>query len=380
MTTSANPPFGSPLPVDTSPRTGHGSDDLWTVARVPSNIAFLKYWGKNDEASQWPANDSLSMTLDKALTATKARIASKGAKLGTAPSDSLTIGGLPLDPQVDRHHKGFVHLGRLRHLTGFSEPLQIETFNTFPSDCGIASSASGLGALTLAALGAWTGAVSLEDLESKGFCRNRLASLARLGSGSACRSLWGGFVAWEASAHQNTQRVYPVAIDKRFQLADLIVVLSKAHKSVSSTGGHRSAWSSPLFAPRLAIHSQRYRHMHLALERQDLDQIGTIIEQEALEMHSVMMTAQPPALYWTDETSRLIAWIRAERLAGRLPAWFTIDAGPNVHVICALQDRAFVESKLLDRYRNLTNNLVNKSDSVEILSDQTGSGPFLGVE
>jgi diphosphomevalonate decarboxylase len=172
-----------------------------------------------------------------------------------------------------------------------------------------------------------------------------------------------------------------LALDQDFKLADLIVVLSKQPKGLSSTEGHRSAWTSPLFPPRLAIHGSRYQQMHKALKKRDLEFIGTLMEDEALEMHSVMMTAQPPAQYWTNETSPLITWIREERLAGRLPAWFTIDAGPNVHVICDLKDVSTVMAKLRERYQHLAQeHPYSRFDAVEIIQDQTGHGPFLGVE
>ncbi len=354
----------------------------WSVAKVPSNIALLKYWGKKDESTQWPANDSLSMTLEHALTVTKARpLAGIDQATAQPPLDQVTIGGRTLSSLSDSGHKALAHLRRLRELTGFKSLLEVESSNTFPSECGIASSASGLGALTLAALGAWTGSKNLGELEANGYCRNRLAQLARLGSGSACRSFWGGFVAWEAGPQGDRQRVYPVAVDLDFKLADLIVVLSKQPKGLSSTEGHRSAWTSPLFAPRLASHRSRYQQMQQALKKRDLESMGAIMEVEALEMHSVMMTAQPPARYWTDETSPLITWIREERLAGRLPAWFTIDAGPNVHVICDLKDAPNVMAKIRARYQNLAQEHPNsRYDGVEIIQDQTGHGPFLGVE
>ena len=282
---------------------------------APSNIALIKYWGKRDAERQLPANDSLSMTLSTACTRTTAQL---------APRASLTSGTLALGGKAERH------LAFLQESFGFTAPLAINTQNSFPAACGIASSASGLAALTVAALAAWTGANDFDELAVAGFPRPRLAELARQGSGSACRSLFGGYVHWR-SKDQNVTSILPA---NHWQLADIIVLISDAPKPVSSTAAHAGAWSSPLFPPRLAGLSRRLDHVHQALQARDLEALGDAIETEALEMHAVMMTGSPAAHYLVESSSRLMAWIREERHAGRLPAWFTVDAGPNLHLIC----------------------------------------------
>lgn len=336
-----------------------------SVALVPSNIAFLKYWGKQDEVLQWPANDSLSMTLKNACTVTK-------AQRSEAPHDRIFADGQFQDPMTSPFKKGYLHLRRLREHTQSTGFLDIFTENTFPKGCGIASSASGLGALTLAALASWTQAVSLEDLESKGFDRVRLAHLARLGSGSATRSFWGGYVVWEKGLSPETQRTYPLAIPEHLKLADLIVLVSREPKEISSTEGHQRAWSSPLFRPRLAIHPFRMQEMIKALSEGNVEKLGDMIETEALDMHAVMMTAETPIHYLNQTSCELITWIRQERLKGNLPAWFTIDAGPNIHVICAQKDQSAVHNALLTRFES--------KRPIELFIDETGQGPLLNVE
>ena len=335
------------------------------VAQVPSNIAFLKYWGKSDETLQWPANDSLSMTLSKARTITKALNSARD-------KDRVFVHGNYQDPHGGPFAKSYRHLEQLRKLTGYKSFLDLFTENTFPSACGIASSASGMGALTLAALAAWTGASSLEELAQAGFDRSRLAHLSRLGSGSAGRSFWGGFVVWEKGLTPDRQHLYPLTTTKPLVLADLIAIVSREPKGVSSSEGHRRAWSSPLFAPRLAIHPQRMKEMRQALQTGDLEKAGELMETEALEMHAVMMTAQNPANYLTTASTQLITWIRQERVRGNLPAWFTIDAGPNIHILCAAQDRDSVHHALLTRYES--------PSPVDFLVDETGQGPYITVE
>lgn len=314
---------------------------------APSNIALIKYWGKRDAQLQLPANDSLSMTLSAACTRTTAQVAHR---------DSLARPDAPLGGKAERH------LAFLRRELGFTAPLAIGTENTFPSSCGIASSASGLAALTVAAVAAWTGASSFDELAAFGFPRARLADLARRGSGSACRSLFGGYVQW----HAKDQRVEAVHPPEHWALADLIVVLSDAPKPVSSTAAHEAAWSSPLFAPRLAGLQGRLEQVRTALARRDLAALGDSIETEALEMHAVMMSGTPAARYFTAATSRLLAWTREERRAGRLPAWFTVDAGPNVHLVCEAAEAAGVAAAVGAAFPD-----------ARLIEDRVGSGPTL---
>lgn len=328
-------------------------------AVVPSNIAFIKYWGKRDEITQWPANDSLSMTLSAAHTVTEARLVD-------GPHDRMVRNGIAL-PTTGKDDKALRHLGVLREQLGFKAALSISTHNTFPADCGIASSASGLGALTLAAVAAWTGAESLEHLVDLGFPLQRLAHLARLGSGSACRSLLGGYVEWRSGAHGDDQSVKAIASPEDFPLSDVIVLLSKAAKPVSSTAAHRHAWTSPLFAPRLAGLQRRLQEVREAIAKKDLERLGEAIEAEALEMHAVMMSSTPPAFYMTSETSRLLAWVREERARGAIEAWFTVDAGPNVHLICRPQVAQEVAHRIIHDF-----------GAPELLVDQVGYGPRLG--
>ena len=330
------------------------------TAEVPSNIALVKYWGKRDPERQWPANDSLSMTLNAAKTITTARVV-------TGTVDSLKrqdqSGRLT---SMDQSDKALRHLAFLRRELGMSGSLELTTRNTFPTGCGIASSASGLGALTMAAIGAWTGAKNLDELEAAGFNRERLAALARLGSGSACRSFHGGYVLWTAGNEPDAQGVLQVYDQDHWQLADLICIVSREEKAISSSAGHLTAATSPLFRPRLAGLPERMRRVRAAIAARDLDALGAQIEAEALEMHAVMMTANPSLKYLQDASCELITWLRNEREARGLPAFFTIDAGPNIHVICSQADSDKVATRILAAFPQVT-----------IISDSTGGGPTL---
>ena len=333
------------------PREGFTVD-----ATAPSNIAFAKYWGKSDTERQWPANDSLSMTLADAVAETRVQRGPQNVEDVFAYDDRL----------VDRSsgHKAYRHIEFLRQSLGYAESLRVETRNTFPASCGIASSAAGMAALTVGAIAAWTGSENLDALSDNGFSRERLADLARMGSGSACRSLHGGFVCWRRGNSVEEQSYEVVADESHWSLSDIIVVVSSAAKEVGSTEAHRYAWSSPLFATRLAGHGERVAAMQTAITQRDLARLGPLLESEAIEMHSVAMTAERPITYINEKTENVLTWLRTERRDGGAKGYFTLDAGCNVHVITEDKDRMVAALK-------------RQFPEAELLIDQVGSGPKL---
>ncbi len=313
--------------------------------RVPTNIAFLKYWGKSNTQEQWPANDSLSMTLDL-CTETLASLHALPEKNGTLSFHSLQ----ELSETPHFLHKGLLHLQFLAKEFAFDKKLYLQTYNEFPSSCGIASSASGLASLTLAALCCWTESSSFEELEEKGFSRERIAHLSRLGSGSACRSLWGGFVLWQRGEKAQDQKVGPLA--QTWALRDCVVILSDEEKSVSSTEGHRYASTSPLFEKRLIGIPERLRNMKEAIEEKNLEKLGPLLEEEALNMHEVMASSTPSCVYMTNTTFDFLEYLVTSRREFGIPMYFTLDAGPNVHVIYEEATRERVE-KVLEEYKTI---------------------------
>lgn len=329
---------------------------------APSNIALLKYWGKRDAINQWPANDSFSMTLKNARTATSAAVIQN-------PADLITWRGERLEHDHPAAKRIVHHLDRLRAVLCIDSRLEIDTVNTFPAACGIASSASGFAALTTAALAAWTGGQSLSDLEQLGFSRGQLALLARLGSGSACRSLWGGFVQWRAGSAPESQTVEQLFDENHWPLVDIIALVSDSEKKISSRLGHQAAFTSPFMEPRLAVLPERMKNMIAAVASRNLEALGILMEAEALEMHSVMMSSTPAANYLLPETTALLSWIRKRRYFGDFPAYFTIDAGPNVHLLCEPKDVPKIMRALSDDWPGL-----------KLFQDETGDGPVFTSE
>ncbi len=329
------------------------------TAVAPSNIAFLKYWGKRDPARQWPANDSISMTLSACKTVTTARRILDNF-------DSFTIDGVTIKSNSHKEHKIFRQLDRIRTSLNMSGNLEISSENSFPSSCGIASSASGFSALTLASAAALLGTSNWNELGAFGASRGTIAHLARMGSGSAGRSLFGGYVKWTAGDSHEQQDIKQLWPDEHWKLADVIVVISSEPKATSSSEAHKAAWGSRLFGPRLAGISPRAKALEDAINRKDLELLGREIESEALEMHAVCMTGTPPITYLTEKSAEFLAWLRAKRQRGELNAWATIDAGPNLHLICQTQDAPTI-SKIIQR---------DWSD-LQIIMDETGAGPSL---
>jgi diphosphomevalonate decarboxylase len=321
-------------------------------AIAPSNIAFLKYWGKRDASAQWPANNSLSMTLSACATKTTAR---------RATQDSFSmLGGSPAATT-----KALRHLETLRRELRLDGYVAVESSNSFPSDAGIASSASGFAALTLAVTACLTESQSLPELFEK-VEPQTLARLSRLGSGSACRSIFGGYVLWEAGNKPGEQTVKPLTgpLNAPWRLADSIVVVDSGHKAVSSRDAHQAAWQSPLFAIRLAGIAERQQAMQKALASRDIQMLGSLIEAEATELHAVALTGTPSAAYLKPQTEAVITWLRQARQESGLKAYFTLDAGPNVHIICEPE----VVPELLTGLKRVF-------PQFAVIADEVGAGP-----
>jgi diphosphomevalonate decarboxylase len=320
----------------------------------------VKYWGKKDETLQWPANSSLSMSLDKLHTQTSVTVIA-------AKEHTVFLNDKPVSRDQPEGKKIYAQLDYLSKAFNFTQKLAITTQNSFPTGCGIASSASGIAALTLSCLAAWTDAENIDDLSEKGFSREKLADLSRMGSGSAGRSLWGGYVTWDhGKASPDEQSIRQTFTTEHWQLCDSVVIFSAASKAVSSTKGHRLAWTSPLFEPRLALIQERIKAVTKAIESKDLDQLGPLLEAEALDMHAVMMSAKEPVFYFDKDVGSFLAWLRHLRLETGIPAYFTMDAGPNVHIIHKPEHK-----------EQLLQHIHTSFPDLKILSDTVGKGPTL---
>jgi diphosphomevalonate decarboxylase len=280
-----------------------------------SNIAFVKYWGNRDAALRLPANGSLSMNLSGLETRTTVTFDPSLAQ------DEAVIDGAHQSGRA--RERVAEHLGRVRALAGLDVPARVQSASNFPAGAGIASSASAFAALTLAACAA--AGLSLSERE--------LSALARLGSGSAARSVPGGFVEWSTGDRHEDSVAWSIAPPEHWALVDIVAVVSREHKAVGSTDGHALAGTSPLQAGRLTGAAERLATCRRALLARDFAALAEVVEADSTLMHAVMMTSRPPLYYWQPATLTVMAEVRAWRSEG-LPVCFTIDAGPNVHCIC----------------------------------------------
>ncbi|KKR90626.1 MAG: Diphosphomevalonate decarboxylase [Candidatus Woesebacteria bacterium GW2011_GWD1_41_12] len=297
------------------------------VVRAPSNIAFIKYWGKKNEKLRIPANSSISMNLSDAYTETSVEFKK------ILSDDLVIIDGKKIDGK-EKERIGR-HLNLIRKMARINFFAEVLSKNNFPKGAGIASSASGFAALTLA--GVKAAGLNLSEKE--------LSVLARLGSGSACRSIPDGFVEWKKGSKSSDSYAYSLKSPEYWDIRDIIVVVGEKSKKVGSTEGHKEATSSPFYKARISEMDKKIADIKLALKNKDFTKFGRIVEEEAINMHTVMMTSKPPLFYWLPKTLEIMQSITTWREAG-LETYFTIDAGPNIHVICRSKDVRKVKTKL----------------------------------
>lgn len=299
------------------------------TARAFSNIAFIKYWGNYDDELRLPVNSSISMNLAELYTDTTVLWDEKLAQ------DSLLLNGqVDTGKALERVSR---HLDKLRHRLGFSMKAQVSSSNNFPMGAGIASSASSFAALTLAAVKA----ANLELSEQE------LSTLARLGSGSASRSIPAGFVAWYAAETHEASYAETVAAPDYWDLVDVIAIVSAEHKRTTSQAGHPTAKTSDLQNARVAGATKRLEICQQALLDRDFATFSEVVEYDSNLMHAVMMTSRPALFYWKPTTLTLMDLVRQWREEDGLEVCYTLDAGPNVHCICIRKDAEIVRERLL---------------------------------
>jgi diphosphomevalonate decarboxylase len=288
--------------------------------KSPSNIAFIKYWGKKD--FQIPENPSLSMTLSNCFTQMSIEfIQHDGFEL----SEFLFEGVENKAFKTKLNEKIISFIPDLPFLNHFK--LKIKSSNSFPHSSGIASSASAFSALILCLL----------KMESKVLDQkidiNRASSFSRLCSGSAARSLYNGYSHWGKSHLANSSNLYASEICYDIDLCDSIAIVNSSEKSVSSSLGHKLMDTNPYRFIRYTQAALNLKTMDNALSRKDLNLFGEILEQEAMELHALMMCSKPSFILLEENSFQIINKVRDFRVDKKLPLYFTIDAGPNIHLI-----------------------------------------------
>lgn len=306
---------------------------LTATAVACANIAFIKYWGNHNQSLRLPSNGSISMNLEGLQTTTTVTFDD-----ALCDGNLLTLNGRAETEAALRRVSHF--LNRVCGLAGKQLFARVTSANNFPTGTGIASSASAFAALALAA----SSAIGL-DLDEAALSR-----LARRGSGSACRSVPGGFVEWQQGQGDEDSFAFSIAPPDHWDLVDCVAVVNAGHKPIGSTDGHALAGSSPLQEARVADTSRRLDICRAAIAQKDFTALAEIIEHDSNLMHAVMMTSRPPLFYWEPASLELMHAVRAWRKEG-LPAAYTLDAGPNVHVICEAGVAHIIEKRLREFHR-----------------------------
>jgi diphosphomevalonate decarboxylase len=296
---------------------------------APANIAFIKYWGTLDWDRTLPYNPSLSMTLRECTSRTTVEILEGGERDAVL----LRRDKGSLEPATEAFSQRVIaHLGRLRSWAGETLSFRVATENSFPMAAGMASSASGFAALTLAVVSALGREVSGEQA----------SVLARLsGSGSAARSVLGGYVQWPAGEGPEEEHAVQLLPAEHWDLRDVVAILEEQAKEVSSRQGHERAPSSPYFESRQRLLGERLERVRQAILARDFSALAPIVEEEAIDLHLIAMSSRPPVFYWRPGTLEVLAILRRLRQEG-LEVCATMDAGANVHMICTPDSEAAV--------------------------------------
>lgn len=265
-------------------------------------------------------------------------------------SDGLTLNGRNETGTALERVKAFLDL--LREISGKNTYAHVRSENNFPASAGIASSASAFAAL--AAAGSKAFGLELSEKE--------LTILARRGSGSASRSIPGGFVEWHAGKNNVSSFAETIAPAEHWELWDCVAVVNQQPKKTGSTEGHQLAASSPLQAARVKDTPRRLEICRKAILEKDFDSLAEIIELDSDMMHAVMMTSRSPLKYWTPKSLEIMLEVTSWRKNG-IPAAYTLDAGSNVHVICPKTHASQIQARL-GRIQGI----------IRVLSSGVGSG------
>ncbi len=321
-----------------------------TVEATP-NIAVVKYWGKRDTRLMLPLNSSISITLDDTLKTRTTVEFSKNFR-----EDELVLNGQKHALKDEQKRQ----LDIVRKRAKISLNAKIASENFLPTAAGFASSASGMAALAIAA----SKAAGL-DLSSR-----ELSMLARIGSGSACRSVLGGFVEWQAGNNADGLDSFAIQIAQEShwpELRNIITIVDARQKKVPSrTGMQRTVETSKLFKKRIQTIGDTLSGMKTAILKKDFEKFAIITMQESNSLHSVMLDTFPPIIYLSDASKEVMEAIHSlNEENGKIIAAYTFDAGPNAHVFT------------LQKYENEVKKALQMPEVKETITCKVGSGPKL---
>lgn len=308
--------------------------NLPITARAHTNIALIKYWGKKNTELIIPQNSSLSLTLDHFYTDTTVQF-----------DKSLDHDLFTLNNQLVDNPKVYKFMDLVRERAGIETFARIDSINHVPSAAGLASSASAYAALAAAA----SKAAGL-DLSKKDLSR-----LARRGSGSASRSIYGGFVEWQQGTNDLDSYAIPVEENLDWKIGMLVGIVNSNQKKISSRAGMQSVVeTSPYYDGWVESTNQDLKDIKKAIKNRDFQTVGEITESNALRMHALNLSARPPFNYFEPLSLAIMKEIERIRTEEKIQCYYTLDAGPNVKILCMQQDAAAIKKILSEKFEQVS--------------------------
>lgn len=300
-------------------------------ARAHTNIALIKYWGKQNEELAIPMNSSLSLTLDKFYTETEVEFKSD------ILNDIFYLNGDQDDETLIKVSK---FLDLFREANGIKDRAIVTSINKVPTAAGLASSAS-----AFAALGAAANVASGLNLNDK-----QLSTFVRKGSGSATRSVYGGLVQWHQGDSDETSFAEPID-NADWDIGMVVVIVNSKEKKISSREGMKQTiLTSPFYENWPKEAEKDLKAIKLAIKNRDFKSLGKITENSAMKMHATMLSANPSIMYFEPNSILVMQIVQQLRKEG-IEAFFTMDAGPNVKILCRLSEAEAIKKRLMKDFK-----------------------------
>ena len=303
--------------------------------KASSDIALVKYWGKKDEILRLPENGSVSIVLDGLDTITTVEFSENYTADQVFIQDEEIENSSIEAARVSKHLDKLRALAKQANITGAHWFAKVVSKNTFPRGTGLSSSGSGMAALTYAA------AASL-GLE---LSQKELSILSRQASGTACRCACGGFVQWLDGETSDSSYSETIFAKDHWDIRDVVAVVDEGMKKISSTEGHTTAQSSPFFLVRQEKIKAKIEAVKQAISEKDFTKLGAIVEAEALEFHSILLTSEVPLILWYPGTVQVMHEVQKMREEG-IACYFTINTGFNVHILTLPEFENVVQNRL----------------------------------
>lgn len=320
--------------------------------RAHTNIALIKYWGKRNDELFLPMNSSLSLTLDAFYTDTEVVLDSDFT------SDTFFLNDVKQDEKETEKITKFLNL--FRNEVNMKTKACVKSYNHVPTAAGLASSASAFSALA----GAMNQASDL-NLDPK-----TLSTYARRGSGSATRSIYGGFVEWYMGEDDLSETSHAIPVDDAsWDIGMIVIAVNTGRKKLSSrVGMKQTIATSPFYSSWVETATSDLTKMKDAIKQKDFITLGEITESNGMKMHATMLGAFPPISYWEPDSVKAIQTVKEIRGMG-IPCYVTMDAGPNVKVLCKASDMAKIEELLLKEFKREQIIPTTVGEGIKLLSD-----------